>query len=39
MSINNSQRATWPNQLRSTMTGANVLIGTLIENPVIMLYE
>jgi hypothetical protein len=36
MSINNSQRATWPMQLKATMTGSIVLIGALVENPVII---
>lgn len=36
MSVNNSERAAWPNQLKATMTGSTVLIGTLIAKPVLM---
>lgn len=36
MSVNNSERAEWPNQLKATMTGADVLIGTLTKKPVLM---
>lgn len=39
MSINNSQRATFPNELLETMTGSPVLIGTLSENPVIIIFD
>lgn len=39
MSINNSQRAGWPSELTASMTGANVLIGTLIHNPVLMIFD
>lgn len=39
MSINNSQRAGWPSELAATMTGSTVLIGTLIENPVLMVFD
>ena len=39
MSINNSGRASWPDELKATMTGSPVLIGTLIENPVIMYFD
>lgn len=36
MSINNSQRAIWPNELKATMTGSVVEIGTLLSNPVLL---
>lgn len=39
MSINNSGRATWPNELKATMTGSVVKIGELVENPVIMYFD
>lgn len=39
MSINNSQRAIFPNELLATMTGAPVLIGTLLHNPVIIIFD
>ena len=39
MSINNSGRATWPTQLKATMTGSPVLIGELVRNPVIMYFN
>lgn len=39
MSINNSQRAIFPNELLATMTGSAVLIGTLQFNPVIIMFD
>lgn len=33
---NNSGRASFPNQLKATMTGSVVSIGTLTENPVLL---
>ena len=39
MSINNSQRGIFPNELLETMTGATVLIGTLLYNPVIIIFD
>ena len=36
MSINNSGRATFPNQLKATMTGSVIPIGTLGFNPVLL---
>jgi hypothetical protein len=39
MSINNSQRAGFPNELLATMTGSTVLIGTLIFNPVMIIFD
>jgi hypothetical protein len=39
MSINNSQRAIFPNELLATMTGATILIGTLLFNPVIIVFD
>lgn len=39
MSINNSQRAVPAPELIETMTGANVLIGTLIASPVIIIFD
>ncbi len=39
MSINNSQRAGFPAELLATMTGSPVLIGTLIFNPVIIIFD
>ncbi len=39
MSINNSQRATWPNELSAPMTGTVVLIGTLTQNPVKLILD
>lgn len=39
MSINNSQRTQFPNELSAAMTGSPVLIGTLLFNPVIMYFN
>ncbi len=39
MGINNSQRAVPAPELITAMTGVNVLIGTLIENPVIIIFD
>jgi hypothetical protein len=39
MSINNSQRAAWPKELSATMTGSTVLIGTLTQNPVLIIFD
>jgi hypothetical protein len=39
MTINLSQRAGWPNELLATMTGSPVLIGTLLFNPVIIIFD
>lgn len=39
MSINNSQRALFPAELLATMTGSAVLIGTLLYNPVLIIFD
>ncbi|HEY3527463.1 MAG TPA: hypothetical protein VGK47_14805 [Nitrososphaeraceae archaeon] len=39
MSINNSIRAVAATELIATMTGSNVLIGTLIAPPVILIFD
>lgn len=39
MSINNSQRAVPAPELIETMTGSNILIGTLIASPVIIIFD
>lgn len=39
MAINNSQRAGWPTELSATMTGSNVFIGTLTQNPVLLIFD
>lgn len=39
MSINNSQRAVPATELIAAMTGANTLIGTLSECPVIIIFD
>jgi hypothetical protein len=39
MPINNSQRAIFPNELSATMTGSPELIGTLLYNPVILIFD
>lgn len=39
MAINNSQRAAPATELILAMTGANALIGTLTENPVIIIFD
>lgn len=39
MGINNSQRAAVAPELITAMTGANILIGTLIANPTIIIFD
>jgi len=39
MSINNSQRAIAAPELIATMTGSNVVIGTLIASPTIIIFD
>ncbi len=39
MSINNSQRGAFAPELLETMTGSPVLIGTLLYNPVIIIFD
>lgn len=39
MAINNSQRAVAAPELIEAMTGANVLIGTLLYNPTIIIFD
>lgn len=39
MAINNSQRAGWPTELSAVMTGSVVLIGTLTQNPVLIIFD
>ncbi len=39
MTINNSQRAVPATELITAMTGSNILIGTLSENPVIIIFD
>lgn len=39
MAINNSQRAQFAEELLATMTGSPVLIGTLLFNPVIIIFD
>ncbi len=39
MAINNSARATFPPELRALMNGTPVEIGTLSENPVIIMFD
>ncbi len=39
MAINNSQRAGFAEELLETMTGSAVLIGTLLFNPVIIIFD
>jgi len=39
MAINNSQRALPATELSVAMTGSNVLIGTLLESPVIIIMD
>lgn len=39
MSINNSQRAGFPNELSAVMTGSAVLVGTLLFNPVLIIFD
>ena len=39
MTINISQRAIFPNELLATMTGSPVLIGVLLYNPVLIIFD
>lgn len=39
MAINNSQRAGFPAELSAVMTGSNVVIGTLTQNPVLIIFD
>lgn len=39
MAINNSQRAGFPAELSAVMTGAPVLIGTLTQSPVMIIFD
>jgi len=39
MSINNSQRAIFPDELLVAMTGSVVMIGTLLFNPVLIIFD
>lgn len=39
MSINISQRGTFPDELKATMTGSLVEIGSLLENPVLIIFD
>ncbi len=39
MAINNSQRAAFPAELTGSMTGSWVSIGTLLFNPVIIIFD
>jgi hypothetical protein len=39
MSINTSQRAFPATELITAMTGSNVLIGSLLENPVMIIFD
>jgi hypothetical protein len=39
MAINFSQRAGFPPELAAVMTGSWVLIGTLIQNPVMLIFD
>lgn len=39
MSINNSQRGIFPDEMIATMTGATILIGTLLFNPVLIIFD
>ena len=39
MSINNSGRAIFPDEMLETMAGTPVLIGTLLHNPVIIIFD
>lgn len=36
---NTSKRCGWPNELSAAMTGSPVLIGTLLFNPVMMIFD
>lgn len=39
MSINNSQRGQFASELSAVMTGSSVVIGTLLFNPVIIIFD
>lgn len=39
MSVNNSGRGIFPNELLETMTGSVVEIGTLLYNPVLIIFD
>ncbi len=39
MAINNSQRAGFPAELSTAMTGSWVIIGTLLYNPVMIMFD
>jgi len=39
MSINNSQRGAFPAELAAVMTGSVVKIGTLLYNPVLIIFD
>ncbi len=39
MGINNSQRALPATELIAAMSGSNVIIGTLVQNPVIIVFD
>lgn len=39
MSINNSQKAIFPEEMKETMTGSPVTIGVLEYNPVVMFFD
>jgi hypothetical protein len=39
MAINNSQRAGFAEELKATMTGSDVEIGTLLFSPVIIIFD
>lgn len=39
MSINNSQKLKAAPELAQTMTGSNVALGTLVESPVIIIFD
>lgn len=39
MAINNSQRAGFPSELSASMTGSWVKIGTLVQNPVMIIFD
>lgn len=39
MSVNNSQRAAFPAELSASMTGSWVKIGTLLYNPVMIIFD
>lgn len=39
MSVNSSQKGEFPNELSASMTGSVVKIGTLLYNPVILIFD